>query len=257
MKKILSVFIVLYSTCIFAGGKTIGNGGDSRAMEFFQSATQAISEIRNNLDLYPEVMGVDLEKILTSTQVLVSEVPVYATKDGVNQFSTAINYHDPNTIVLYGPRWSAMKNASIRKALALHEVLGLAGLEETGDYSISRRYLKQMGVTCSQGLCEDIPRYGCNLTKMSYDNRVVLIAKGSIGNNGFDNEIVDIKGEDMKATIVMNAAVAQGHIMLLLYQDGKTVATTELHGAAFPSFIYLQWKDTEEGNKWALTCQQN
>jgi hypothetical protein len=256
MKKYLCFFIILHSALAFAGGKAIGNGGDSRALEFFQSAAQAITEIKNVPNLYPEVTGLDLEKILNNTQILVSEVPVYALKDGINQFSTAINYSDPDTIVLYGPRWSAVKNASIRKSLALHEVLGLANLEKTGEYNISKRYLKNLGITCSQGLCEDLPRYKCNLLKLDSRNITKVVSSGNIGNNG-NNEIVDILFQNMKAAIVMNAGVAQGHIMIILYQEHRTVAVIELRGAAFPPFIHLQWKDTVENNKWTVSCQQN
>ena len=250
--------MILLPVISFAGGKVIGNGGDSRALEFSKSAADAIVEIKSKPLLYPEVKDIDLQKVLDNSEILVSEIPVYAMKGDVRQFSTAINYHDPDTIVVYGPRWSGVKNIYIRRALALHEVLGLAGLEGTGDYSISKRYLKESGITCSLGLCEDLPRYVCSLIKLDERNIESIVARGSIGNNGTNNEIVDIESAEMKATIVMNAAATvQGHIMVILYQDGRKVGLTELRGAAFPPMILLQWKNPTIRNTWSVNCTQN
>lgn len=89
-----------------------------------------------------------------------------------------------------------------------------------------------------------LPRYVCSLIKLDARNIESIVARGSIGNNGTNNEIVDIESAEMKATIVMNAAATvQGHIMVILYQDGRKVGLTELRGAAFPPMILLQWKN--------------
>ena len=258
--KVLMIIVSLLTLAqtAFAGGKVIGNGGDPRALEFINSAKIAIEDLKKNEALYPEVKSKDLDAILTGTEVLVSQAPVFSLKGDVRQFSTAINYHDPDTIVVYGPMWSSIKNIQIRKALALHEILSLAGLEETGNYSISKRYLSQLGINCSDGLCETIPRYNCALIKMSHQTNIPeYVAKNRLGFTGYSSEIVDLKSENMKGTITMNTGTSQGFIMLLLYQEGRTVSISELHGAAFPPFIQLKWKDNVANVSWTVSCNQD
>jgi hypothetical protein len=51
-----------------------------------------------------------------------------------------------------------IKSDEIRNALALHELLGLSGKEETGSYPISQQYLARRGVACQETLCLSPPR---------------------------------------------------------------------------------------------------
>lgn len=255
---VLMLVTILFSSSLFAGGKVIGNGGDSRALDFYNYAQSSITFLKNNIDQYPEVKNADLQSILDKAEILVSEVPLYSVKGEVRQFSTAINYKNPDTIVIYGPRWNDLKNNSIKSALALHEVLSLAGIEETGVYTVSQRFLAASGISCDSGLCENLPRYNCSFSKMPYaTNKVEYVGTKKIGYTRTTNEIVDIVSGEMKATIVMNTGAASGHVMLVLYQDGRTVGISEMQGSNFPPFLQLKWKDVYQNIAWTVACQQN
>lgn len=259
MKLIIFMWaVLLFSSSTFAGGKVIGNGGDSRALDFYNFAQESIKIVKNNLAQFPEVKDTDLQAILDRTEILVSEVPLYSVKGEVRQFSTVINYKNPDTIVVYGPRWNDLRNNSIKSALALHEVLSLAGIEETGVYTVSQRFLAANGISCSSGLCENLPRYNCVFTKMPYATNIIEhVGTQKIGYTRTTNEIVDIVSREMKATIVMNTTAASGHIMIVLYQDRRTVGISEMQGSNFPPFLQLKWKDVYQNVGWTVACQQN
>lgn len=257
-KLFLIVSICFYSAISFAGGKVIGNGGDSRALDFYNFALESINKVKSNPLAYPEVKDIDLQAILEKAEILTSEVPLYSVKGEVRQFSTAINYKNPDTIVIYGPRWSDLRNKPVKLALALHEVLSLAGVEETGVYTVSQKYLAANGIECNSGLCENLPKYNCSLTAMPFSTNILEI-KGydKIGYTRSTNEIMNIESGEIKATVVMNTAAANGHLMIILYQNGKTVGLTEMLGASFPPFIQLKWKDINQNIMWRIACEQN
>lgn len=259
--KVLSLIIayfVLFNSASFAGGKVIGNGGDSRALDFYNHALESIQNLKSDTASYPEVKNIDLQAVLDKVEILISEVPLYSVKGEVRQFSTAINYKNPDTIVVYGPRWNDLRNESIKLALALHEVLSLAGIEETGVYTVSQRFLGAKGISCESGLCENLPRYNCRLTKMPFATNIVeYVGEQKIGYTRTTNEIVDIHSGEMKATIVMNTTAASGHVMIVLYQDGRTVGISEMQGSNFPPFLQLKWKDVLQNIAWTVSCQQN
>lgn len=258
MKLVVILLAAFLSTSVFAGGKVIGNGGDSRALDFYDYAQRSIKAIKSNANLYPEVKDIDLQTILDKTEILISEVPLYSVKGEVRQFSTAINYKDPDTIVVYGPRWNDLKNNAIKLSLALHEVLSLAGVEETGVYTVSQRYLSENGIACDSGLCENLPRYNCTFSKMPFSTNIIeYVGTQKIGYTLTTNEIVDIHSGEMKATIVMNTTAASGHVMIVLYQNGRTVGISEMQGFNFPPFLQLKWKDVLANVAWTVSCQQN
>jgi len=137
------------------GGSDAGNGGNESALEFDQSARTALQIYGNVLKTYPELRGVDLVAILERAQILVASTPLYAVANGVKQPSTALNFPESKTVILDGRRWKRITQKPVREALALHELLGLAGVEGTGNYFISKKYLSLNGVNCASGLCEN------------------------------------------------------------------------------------------------------
>lgn len=62
------------------------------------------------------------------------------------QESIAINRPSSMTILLNRYRWQAEKDLRLKGGIALHEVVSLAGLETTGFYPISSRYIDQLGL---------------------------------------------------------------------------------------------------------------
>jgi len=120
-------------------GKELGNGGNNNVLGFYSIAMYVDSDISREPAKYPEVPNGLLSKIIHSTKFLVSEVPLYVDYKGICQEAVAVNYKNPNRIVIDSKKWLAL-TPNEQKSLAFHELLGLAGLESTGDYRISARY---------------------------------------------------------------------------------------------------------------------
>jgi hypothetical protein len=133
----------------------ISRGGDPTGLEFTQCASSAIAVVQKDTVAYPELKGVDLDTILDNAIVLVTDDPLPVEKNGVEQDSVAINYRAPETIVINRSRWDAIATLQIKNAVALHEILGLAGIEDTGVYTISQRYLNSLGTPCTTGVCSN------------------------------------------------------------------------------------------------------
>jgi hypothetical protein len=132
-------------------------GGDPVALEFQTSAEIAIEEVLSDPADFPQVRGVDLEKILSGTSVLVSNDPLQVTSGDVTQESAAVNSTSPDTIVINRVRWNRISSQEVKNALALHEVLGLAGIEDTGTYVVSAKYLFVRGIQCTPDECAMLP----------------------------------------------------------------------------------------------------
>ena len=136
------------------GGSDAGNGGNEIALEFFNAGKRALQIYNKVLSTYPELKGKDLVQALEKTQILVSSTTLYVDKDGVRQESTAMNFENPSTIVVHDKKWKRISQLAIKEALALHEVLGLVGIEKTGDYHISKGYLQFVNVPCKNDICD-------------------------------------------------------------------------------------------------------
>ena len=152
---VAALMSALTTVSAYAGRET-GNGGDPLELEFKRSAQEAIQDVKADPEKYPRLKDVDLMKTILGTDVHVVDQPLFVKKGEVSKESTAMNYNGPDTILINRQRWSEIVDAKIRRALALHEVLGLLKIEGTGDYSISQVYLKNLGVSCEEDLCVDV-----------------------------------------------------------------------------------------------------
>lgn len=157
MKNFLAFLFVgiLFSDLARAESKEVGNGGNEVGIEFLNSALTAIQIYGNFLAEHNETKKVDLLNLLKTADVLSVQHPLYVEKDGITQESTAVNFPKQNKILVNENRWKAISSEVIREALALHELLGLVGIEKTGDYHISRGYLDITGVICDEDLCDN------------------------------------------------------------------------------------------------------
>jgi hypothetical protein len=157
MKPISCVVLLsslLVSSWASAGGDwSMGNSGNTLALEFVKDAREAVEAVEKDGIDYPELQSAHLEQVLENAKIIASDTPLYRSIDGVNQRADAINFHNPDTIVLDEGLWHEITDPNVRKALALHELLGLAGLEESGLYPISGKYLASLGVHCAENLC--------------------------------------------------------------------------------------------------------
>jgi hypothetical protein len=154
--QIVVTTVILSSlTPSLASAGRILKGGDPTAIEFIQSADDAIRAVEQNPALFPEIKGHPLSAILQHAKILVTEQVLMVEKNGVQQESVAVNWASPDTITINRSRWEAIKSWQIKDAVALHEVLGLAKIENTGIYSVSHRYLDLPGVYCKSGVCSN------------------------------------------------------------------------------------------------------
>lgn len=164
MRKFILSIGILITVSAHAGGGTVGNGGNEAALDFLNSAKRMLSIYGSELKTYPQLKGKDLGKVVEKAQILVSSTSLFLEINGIKQESTAVNFKNPLTIVINEKRWANIKEDAIKEALALHELLGLVGVEKTGVYFISKNYLMKNGVICSEGLCENQSALGADET---------------------------------------------------------------------------------------------
>lgn len=175
MKYALTFLLILSSITAFAGddkptdknkkdtvssGDRAGNGGAPDGLEYSKEALSAIDEIEQMG--FQDLKGVDLRGILTRTQILVIDKPIYVDVNGIKIPAAALNYRGPdgNTVLLNGEMIGNVKNTLIRKALFLHELLCIAGVEKTGIYTVSRQYLAKLNVPFAEDLFRPIDPEG-------------------------------------------------------------------------------------------------
>lgn len=256
MSKIVFILLLsLFSSTVFAGGKVVGNGGNSLALEFSKIAEQAITDVDRYPEIFKNISSGDLQSMFNGVEILVSKVPVYSEKNEIKQYSTLINYNNPKTIVIYEAGWEAIKTHEIKKALIIHELLSLLGKETTGDYSISRQYLNKLGIFCFSGLCENIPRYNCLLQKTPSTFIPEILVTKTLGNIGSNSELINLSQGDMRVDINMNTN-ANGFILIAMNYQNRTVAVSELHGTNYPDTIILNWKDIVTKTQWEVQCRR-
>lgn len=130
----------------FAEGGVAGGGGDEVGMMFLSSALGVAVEIKDQAANFPELAGIDLLAVAQSASVTVSDTPLLAKlPDGTSQESIALNFPTSGRIKVNRTRWEHLSNEFVRRGIALHELLGLKGIETTGNYPYSGRYLATHG----------------------------------------------------------------------------------------------------------------
>lgn len=152
MRKIILYGFVLLSisTRVSAGGISIVGGGDDLGLEFQQAYSAAVKEIRRDLPELYEILNTNgLAEFPSSVSVIVVDTDLTVSTDGRLQYSTAVNDAIKNTILINRVRWSTIRDPQVKGALALHEVASLKGLEVTGRYPISGKYLSHYGIITS------------------------------------------------------------------------------------------------------------
>lgn len=121
-------------------------GGDEIGLEFrnaFENAFRLVKEGKVSGAFSPEA----LEEAAKKAHVLVVDESLSVTFGNTKQDSIAVNIPAEGLIKVNRYRWSALKLEKLKEAVALHEVLSLIGVERTGYYEISARYLEQAGLS--------------------------------------------------------------------------------------------------------------
>lgn len=150
----ISAGAVLLSPQARAGRE--GNGGDGVALRFTMAGQKAIQAVLEDPNDYPELAKVNLKKTLDQAKILITDQPLTVRANGVNQSSVAINHPNQDLILINREAWNR-QSPQVQQGLALHEILGLLGIESTGRYAVTQRFLMQEGLSCDQSLCAGPP----------------------------------------------------------------------------------------------------
>ena len=139
MKSILHILLALAAIPVFGVGFSVRGGGDEVALEFLAEVATVLKEIRDSHpELASSVSGLALPE---REQILVIEDPLMLEVPGGTQDSIAVNEPATGRIWINRARWASVRSNPLRRAIALHEVASLKGLEGTGAYPISASYL--------------------------------------------------------------------------------------------------------------------
>lgn len=151
MKMILVAIAALALTSNAVAGSKGGGGGNLTGAEFADTAVRAIQNaIHANKSLSLGKTTVALSKLLVlakTMKVTVSKVPLVLGEATVD----AINYPSKKEVRIDQTRWSKL-NLVDKQRLAVHEVLGLAGVDDLS-YQVSR-FLIQSDEACHTDGCE-------------------------------------------------------------------------------------------------------
>lgn len=129
-------------------GGNSGGGGDEDGLDFQRTALQALKGLETNLpEVYETLRPLELENYIDAMSVLVIEEEIDVEAQEFFQNSIAVNFPDSLTIILSRPRWKSVQDQGLREGIALHEILSLARIESTGNYTISAKYASTLGTT--------------------------------------------------------------------------------------------------------------
>lgn len=146
MLKFVVSFVCVFVLSANAYAWKETGGGDEVALEFqqaFFSALRAVEEGKVSGKFSAE----GLKAAARKAQIVVVEKPLLVKAPGGTQESIAVNTPASFLIQVNRSRWNAIRDVKIKEAVALHEVLSLMGLEHTGYYEYSARYLEAAGLS--------------------------------------------------------------------------------------------------------------
>ena len=169
MRNVTCIFalILACSSFAFATGGTVGNGGDTYAIQFTNTARRAHDELKNRGSSLIQ-LEVFMNTINTA-EVESTDQPLYL--DG--SLKDAINYPDHKKIVFNRKAWQDA-NERTQLLFVLHEYLGLMGVNDS-KYNISSDALKI--IAQSSLICRSVLENTKIETELS--GRVVLELTGS------------------------------------------------------------------------------
>lgn len=126
---------------------TEGHGGDEMGLDVQRSMAIAVGEIHQaDVELFKKITRKELEELIMVAKIVIVDQNLPVLIDGVQQASVATN--DPATKIIYvhRQRWKEISESRLKQAIALHELLSLVKLEDTGFYPYSGPYLIRFGL---------------------------------------------------------------------------------------------------------------
>jgi hypothetical protein len=135
-----------------SGGTGVdGGGGDEVGLEFQATLEKALANLKQtDSDSYRQLESRNLTSALRKLSVITVDNALNVQAKDLIQNSVAKNFQDLNLILVNRQRWAAIAYDTIKEGIALHEVSSLLGIEETGKYSISAKYVSLQGASVDQ-----------------------------------------------------------------------------------------------------------
>ncbi|MNS57668.1 hypothetical protein D3C72_905640 [compost metagenome] len=145
MRILICLMLVALTTGMRWEGQDRG-GGDDVGLEFLTIAQTVLADLENNQNfLFLQVQSANLNEIVNGMRVLTVDTALKVTAGNLTQDSVAVNDRSQLVILVNRKRWVAITDSRVKAGIVLHEILSLAGLEETGFYPISSRYVTALG----------------------------------------------------------------------------------------------------------------
>lgn len=189
MKRIavMIVSIIVTQLAIAGTGESSSGtrgGGDEVGLNFQATAAAAIAALDANR-LSPAELE-SLKIMLDHARYVVVDEALFASIGGAPDFSqesVALNDRGTETIYINRPRWLKIDDFLVRQQIALHELLSLLGIEDTGNYKISStlnnleatRLYDRFYDDSAQGLSEESVERACTLQKARFQNQYVIV----------------------------------------------------------------------------------
>ena len=121
-------------------------GGDEIGLEFQKIAHATLADLKTHQPfLYEQLKNKNLESVIENLYVVTVDTPLKILVGTSYQDSVAVNDPKESLILVQRARWENVKDERIKAGIVLHEILSLVGIEETGFYPISSRYVTALG----------------------------------------------------------------------------------------------------------------
>ncbi|RZA06615.1 MAG: hypothetical protein EOP11_09860 [Proteobacteria bacterium] len=146
MKNLLVLFLLTSGFCTSAFAWKETGGGDEVGLEFQRAYAAALQRIASG-EVSLEVDQNKLKAVAESARVIIVDEQLFVSFGSEVQDSVAINDRAMRTVRVQRARWKGIKDPRVQEAIALHEMLSLAGIESTGVYKYSADYLQQIGLS--------------------------------------------------------------------------------------------------------------
>jgi len=143
-----------------AMGTKDGGGGSDVGLDFKSAIDEAVQDLQRFFpSIYQDLLKQGLTKKIDNALLIVVDEALNVVVQELVQNSVAFFIPELQIILINGEKWkrlASLPNKNLKKSTALHEILGLLGIEKTGKYPISSKFLTGMNRITSQRTLADI-----------------------------------------------------------------------------------------------------
>lgn len=137
--------LLISITTVFAAGEGGGTsgGGDLKGFDAYKVSDKVFSTIFTiGPKLYTDSQLEMIKAIETELKVIMTDEPLPVQINGQIQRGDAFSKRQGNASTMYLNRssWESIQTIQEREVLIHHEIMVMAGLEHTGDYSITNKF---------------------------------------------------------------------------------------------------------------------